>query len=111
MNSDELTEVSPFTDSQRDIEPPPPPTGRGRGRGDDRKKIVYKLTRPPIQLLYSQPLHRPGEPTLGEGAQDEGAPRRGGGGNLQGIESRTLSREKGNHAVRDTGRTCVEPSV
>jgi len=24
MNSDELTEVSPFTDSQRDIEPPPP---------------------------------------------------------------------------------------
>ena len=92
MNSDELTKVSPFTDSQRDIEPPPP-TGRGRGRGDDRKKIVYKLTRPPIKRLYSQPLHRPGEPTLGEGAQDEGAPMRGGGGCLQHTGSRTLSKE------------------
>ena len=93
MNSDELTALSPVTDPQRDIEPPPTGRGRGRGRGDDRKKIVYKLTRPPIQLLYSQPLHRPGEPTLGEGAQDEGAPMRGGGGCLQHTGSRTLSKE------------------
>ena len=50
MNSDELTALSPVTDPQRDIEPPPPTgRGRGRGRGDDRKKIVYKLTRPPIR--------------------------------------------------------------
>ena len=75
MNSDELTEVSPFTDPQRDIEPPPPTgRGRGRGRGDDCKKIVYKLTRPPIRLLYSQPLHRPGEPTLGGGGPRRGRP-------------------------------------
>ena len=95
MNSGGFTALFPVPDPQRDIRPPPPPTGRGRGRGrgDDRKKIVYKLTRPPIRLLYSQPLHRPGEPTLGEGAQDEGAPMRGGGGCLQHTGSRTLSKE------------------
>ena len=100
MNSDELTALSPITDPQRD-------RGRGRGRGDDRKKIVYKLTRPPIQLLYSQPLHRPGEPTLGEGAQDEGAPMRGGGGCLQYTGSRTLSKEERQPCSGGHRRTCA----
>ena len=73
------------------IKNPPPPTGGGE---DLTASCLYiRLTRPPIKLLYSQPLHRPGEPTLGEGAQDEGAPMRGGGGCLQHTGSRTLSKE------------------
>ena len=74
MNSDELTALSQTHNVISN--PPPPPTGRGRGRGrgDDRKKIVYKLTRPPIKLLYCQPLHRPGEPTLGGGGPRRGRP-------------------------------------
>ena len=36
-------------------QPPPPPTGRGRdrGQGDDRKRIAFKLTRPPRQSLFT----------------------------------------------------------
>ena len=33
-------------------------------------------------ILYNQPSHRPGQPTLGEGAQDKGTPMQGGGGDL-----------------------------
>jgi len=42
MNSDELTEVSPFTDSQRDIEPPPPLlVGVGAEDGEMTARRLY----------------------------------------------------------------------
>ena len=42
MNSDELTEVSPFTDSQRDMEPPPPLlVGVGAEDGEMTARRLY----------------------------------------------------------------------
>ena len=41
MNSDELTEVSPFTDPQRDIEPPPLLVGVGAEDGEMTARRLY----------------------------------------------------------------------
>ena len=69
MNSDELTAL--ITDPHLVIStPPPPPICRGRswGRGDDRKPIVYKLTRPPRQPIFTK---------AGSTWRGGGGPRRG----------------------------------
>ena len=81
MNSDELTEVSPFTDSQRDIEPPPLLVGVGAEEMTARRLYI---SWPGHQSNYSTANLYTGRVNRlwGEGAQDEGAPRRGGGGNV-----------------------------
>ena len=77
-----------------------PPPHDWRGRGFDRQLSVYKIDLTFSTALYNQPLHRPGQPTMGRGPKTR-APR------YEGEEAAysTLGQE---HCLQDRGHRWVQ---